>query len=130
MVNFNDSSYDIMEDDGPVVIPIVMSQKPSMPVQVELNAIDVTATSMYVAASSQKYYMYIYVGEEDYIGGKRTVTIPTDTMLQSFTINITDDYIAECPESFNITIVSVTGIGVTTGNFDNVKVAILDDDGN
>ena len=74
-------------------------------------------------------YVRTYVGLEDYIGGMKTITIPIDATMQSFTMNITDDNIVECPESFNVAIVSVTGNGVTTGNVDNVEVTILDDDG-
>ena len=43
-MSFNQSSYDIMEGDDAVVILIVLSQESSLPVQVELNAIDMTAT--------------------------------------------------------------------------------------
>ena len=57
------------------------------------------------------------------------VTIPAEVIAEPFTINITDNNIAECAKSFNVTIVSVTGSGVTIGNIDNTEVVIIDDDG-
>ena len=60
----------------------------------------------------------------------KTITIPTNVTTLAFTMNLTDNDIVECPESFNVTIVSVIGSGVTTGSVYNTEVAILDDDGN
>ena len=58
-----------------------------------------------------------------------TIAIPVEVITESFIINITDNNIVECRESFNVAIVSVTGSGVTTGNIDNTEVIILDNDG-
>ena len=69
------------------------------------------------------------VDVEDYVGGMHTIAIPVGIITESFIINITDNNIVECRESFNVTIVSVTGSGVTIGNIDNTEVIILDNDG-
>ena len=58
-----------------------------------------------------------------------TIAIPVEVITESFIINITDNNIVECHESFNVAIVSVTGTGVTTGNVENTQVIILDNDG-
>ena len=71
----------------------------------------------------------MYIDVEDYFGGMRTITIPAEITGASFTINITDNSVVECPKSFTIRIVSVTGSGVTIGNVDNTEVVIMDNNG-
>ena len=44
-------------------------------------------------------------------------------------INIPDDSIAECSESFNLEIVAVRDGGVIIGSVNNTEVIIMDDDG-
>ena len=57
------------------------------------------------------------------------VNVPAGVMTQSFTISIADNNIAECVETFNVMISSVTTCGVTTGSVTSTEVRITDDDG-
>ena len=49
--------------------------------------------------------------------------------MQTFTINIIDNDIVECNETFNVTMMSVTTCGVTIGSNRISEVIIRDDDG-
>ena len=49
--------------------------------------------------------------------------------MQTFTINIIDNDIVECNETFSVTMVSVTTCGVTIGSNRISEVMIRDDDG-
>ena len=42
-MSFSQSSYGVMEDDGTVTLMITLSQQSSVPFQVTLNTMDVTA---------------------------------------------------------------------------------------
>ena len=44
MVNFDQPSYSVMEDDAAVVVGIALSQSSSMDIVVEVDTMDVTAT--------------------------------------------------------------------------------------
>ena len=46
MVNFDQSSYSIMEDDGTVTITLTLSEVITRQIQVVINTMDVTATGM------------------------------------------------------------------------------------
>ena len=65
---------------------------------------------------------------EDY-SGKTTVNVPTGVTTQPLIINIIDNDILECDETFNVAIVSVTACGVTIGSNNISEVMIKDDDG-
>ena len=58
-----------------------------------------------------------------------TIPIPPGTLMQTFIINIFNNNLLECNETFIITMVSVTTCGVTIGNNNNSVVMIRDDDG-
>ena len=47
MVNFNQSSYGVMEDDGTVTIIMILSQPSSVQFQAIINATDFTAIGIY-----------------------------------------------------------------------------------
>ena len=49
-------------------------------------------------------------------------------MTQPFTVDIVDNNIVECDETFIVTITSVTTCGVTVGNNNRSEVTITDDD--
>ena len=49
--------------------------------------------------------------------------------MQTFSINIIDNDIVECNETFSVTMVSVTTCGVTIGSNRISEVMIRDDDG-
>ena len=47
-MNFNQSSYEVMEDDGAVNIMIVLSQISSVQFEVMISATDITTGGMYI----------------------------------------------------------------------------------
>ena len=69
------------------------------------------------------------IDTEDYVGVIKTIVIPAGVVMQTFTINIINNNIVECNETFNVTMVSVTTCGVTIGSNSNSEVMIRDDDG-
>ena len=75
--------------------------------------------------------MSFHVGERDYnISRTITVNVPANEMSTSFTINITDDNIGECDETFTLTLsVPSSPCGVISGSVDTSEVMIRDDDG-
>ena len=83
--------------------------------------------------SKQISYKAIYckflTDTDDYTGGSRVISVPAGVMTQSFTIDIADDNIVECIETFDVTISSVTTCGVTIGSVSDTEVRITDDDG-
>ena len=78
--------------------------------------------------ASTNVHVCIIAGE-DYSGSPITVTVPAGVTMQPFTINIIDNNIIECDETFNIAMIPVTICGVTIGNNDNGEVIIRDYDG-
>ena len=46
MVNFNQSSYDVAEDDGAVVIELTLSKQSSHPFEVIVSLMEITATGI------------------------------------------------------------------------------------
>ena len=69
------------------------------------------------------------VAGEDYNGSPITVDVPAGVTMQQLLINIIDNNIVECNETFTIAMISVTTCGVTIGNNNNSEVMIRDDDG-
>ena len=55
--------------------------------------------------------------------------IPAGDTTGPVMINIADDNIVECSESFNLRIVSVSDGGVITGSVNTTEVIIMDSDG-
>ena len=72
--------------------------------------------------------MHIYI-DEDYDGEVITVDIPAGVSSQSFILNITNDDVVECNETFSITIESVSYCGVTIGNINTSEITIFASDG-
>ena len=71
------------------------------------------------------------VGGNDYRSQRIiAITVPAHIMSTSFTINIIDDNIAECDETFTLTLsVPSSPCGVISGSDDTSEVMIRDDDG-
>lgn len=67
--------------------------------------------------------------DEDYNGGRITVIIPAGALSHLFAINITNDNIAECNETFSLAMKSVSLCGVAIGSDNTSEVVIIDDDG-
>ena len=66
---------------------------------------------------------------EDYDGTIKAIIIPPGVTMQTFQINVVNNNIVECDETFNVTIVSVTTCGVAIGSNNISEVMITDDDG-
>ena len=59
-----------------------------------------------------------------------TVSVTAEEMLTSFTINIIDDEIIECDETFNLTLkVPVSTCGAVNGVTDTTEMTMTDNDG-
>ena len=73
----------------------------------------------------------MYVGRDDYGSNNNTaITVPANVMSTSFTINIIDDNIAECDETFTLTLsVPSSPCEVISESDDTSEVIIRDDDG-
>ena len=117
-----------MEDDGRVTLVIALSQTSSVPFQVAVNTMNVTAVGK-IRARCDKANKFSYVDEEDYDGGMMVVNVPAGVMTQQFIISITNNNVLEYVEMFIVTISSVITCGVTIGNVSNAEVSIIDDDG-
>ena len=50
MVSFNQSSYEVMEDDGTVSLVIALSQPSSVTFQVSIGTMNVTAVGKFIIA--------------------------------------------------------------------------------
>jgi len=74
-------------------------------------------------------FIRTYVGEDDYNGGRIVVDVPAGVLSQSFLINITDDSIVECNETFSVVIETVSTCQVTIGNVNTSEVTKIDNDG-
>ena len=76
-------------------------------------------------------YSCCFIAGEDYNGSLITINVPAGVTMQMFTINIAENNIVECNETFNVIIMSVTTCGVTIGSYCNriSEVMIRDDDG-
>lgn len=127
-VNFDQSVYGVMESDNMVSLRILLSQPSSLPFQVVINTIDVTA-------ESNTCYMLINLAItlcsadiDDYSGGMITVNVSSGVLSQSFRLTIHEDNIVECSETFNVTIASISSCGITVGTNDNIEVIITDND--
>ena len=72
---------------------------------------------------------YTLIDEEDHSEGAIIITVPACTVSQLFIINITDDNIAECNESFSVNIQSVSAYGPVIGSTNTTEVIVIDDDG-
>ena len=70
---------------------------------------------------------YIIDGK-DYHGGMIIVNVSAGVPTQSFEISSMNSKTVECNETFNVTIISVTGCGVTIGNNSNSEVKIQDNE--
>jgi len=73
--------------------------------------------------------MFIDEDAYDYNGRRITVVVSAGVLSQSFLINITNDNIVECNETFSLTIESFSTCQVTIGNVNTTEVTIIDDDG-
>ena len=74
-------------------------------------------------------YSCCFIAGQDYNGSLITINVPAEVTMQMFTINIAENNIVECNETFNVIMMSVTTCGVTIGSNRISEVIIRDDDG-
>ena len=132
-MNFNKSSYEVREDSDEVMIMIVLNQPSSKPFDVMISLMDKTAESINVDVN---YVICIFMtvhlntGGNDYNRSFITIIVPTNESSTLFTINIIDDKIAECDETFALTLSVPSSLcGVISGSVNTSEVMIRDDDG-
>ena len=71
----------------------------------------------------------LYVGHDDYVPGPYPVTFIAGVTSVTFSVTIIDDRLLENIETFNLTIDPFSlPNSVSTGNIDEVRVMIVDDD--
>ena len=128
LVNFNQSSYGVMENDGTVGMTISLSQPSSVEFQVMINTMNVTAIGIIIVFMVSILLYLLYSAEEDYNGSTITLNVPAGVIMESLAIYIIENNTVECNETFNVTIVSVTTCGVTIGSNNSSEVMIIDDD--
>lgn len=68
-----------------------------------------------------------FTDKKDY-RSSTTVSIPANTISKSFIINIINDEVSECNESFKL-MLSTSSCGVVIGSNNTSEVMIRDDDG-
>ena len=129
LVNFNQSSYGVMENDGTVGMTISLSQPSSVEFQVMINTMNVTAIGIIIVFMVSILLYLLFSAGEDYNGSPITLNVPAGVIMESLAINIIENNTVECNETFNVTIVSVTTCGVTIGSNNSSEVMITDDDG-
>ena len=129
LVNFNQSSYGVMENDGTVGMTISLSQPSSVEFQVMINTMNVTAIGIIIVFMVSILLYLLYSAGEDYNGSTITLNVPAGVIMESLAINIIENNTVECNETFNVTIVPVTTCGVTIGSNNSSEVMITDDDG-
>ena len=71
----------------------------------------------------------MFTDASDFNEGIISINVSARVMTQSFMIDVFDDNIVECTESFNITIVSTSICTVAIGINNNSKIIITDNDG-
>ena len=71
----------------------------------------------------------MFTDASDFNEGMMSINVSAGVMSQSFMININDDNIVECTESFNITVVSASICTVAIGINNNSEIIITDNDG-
>ena len=71
----------------------------------------------------------MFTDASDFNEGIISINVSARVMTQSFMIDVFDDNIVECTDSFNITIVSTSICTVAIGINNNSKIIITDNDG-
>ena len=72
----------------------------------------------------------IFTGTKDYQRQSNIVIVPADTRSTTFTINIINDDVSECDESFKLALsVPSSTCGVVSGGTNTTEVTIKDDNG-
>ena len=131
VVNFEQMTYDIDEDNGPVQPVLVLSNPSSTTVTVEVLNMDESASGKYALIISMivAFDYCIYIENTDYNSGPYTVIYSPGVIRYQFDVVIIDDNVLENDESFRLSINASSLIrGITVGSVDQAIVNILDED--
>ena len=126
-VYFNQSTYNVNEDEGTVQFMLVLNTSIAVDVTVLVRSNDTTANGKW--SSFNCYYISNLTGGNDYDSISQNVTIPSGTTNSSFSVTIINDNILEGTENFTLTIVSTSQRDVTIDGSGQATVNIVDDDG-
>jgi len=125
--------YSVDEDDGTVMIMVLLSQSSTQDISVTLSTSDVTADGeMIQALHLLMHNLRVIIVGIDY--GQSGVTsysvlFTAGTTVQSVTIPIINDNIREGNETFRVTIDPPSMLGVITGNPNTTVVTIIETTG-
>ena len=116
-----------MKDTGEVEILITLSQPSFESFQVMISAMDVTAECEWLQIKIATFLLHFNTDGRDYTKDFTSVSIAAGEMSKSFTINIINDSIAECDETFKLTLsVPASACGAVNGATDITEVTIKD----
>ncbi|XP_065900323.1 adhesion G-protein coupled receptor V1-like [Dysidea avara] len=109
--NFNQSTYNVDEDDGPAQLVLVLSNPSSTDITISVFSTDGSATG----------------GGVDYSSGPYNVTIPAGQISVPFDVPINDDNVFEESEEFLLTIYQSSSLNGVTIASPNVAVVNISD---
>ena len=117
ILRFNQTTYRINENDGPLQ-PVLVLSNPSL-TDIIIRVID----NEFSATSG-------FIGDDDYISGPYNITIPAGHTSVSFDISITDDGVVEDDETFRLAIMPESlPYLVSRGSSGVAMITIVSDDG-
>lgn len=125
-VEFDRNQYSVNEDDGSVLIRVVLNEAPGVTVNAMVTTTDITATSKYVLPITFTV-RYNLLDGSDYVGGQFPVRFSATQQMQTFTIRIIDNDIVENNELFRLTLTAEGLLAV--GRLGMATVNITDDEG-
>ena len=129
-VNFNQSTYNADEDDGPAQPVLVLSNPSSTDITVNVFSTDGSATGKDYTFNFNPLKICGTGGGVDYSSGPYNVTIATGQMRVPFDVPINDDNVFEGNEEILLIIDQASSLnGVIIGSPKVAVVNILDNDG-
>lgn len=133
-VTLGQSVYRVDEDDGTVVIMVILNQQSTENIMVIINTTDITARgkSIHVMYCYQFTSLNVTIVGVDYGQSGVTsypVTFTAGSTMESVTIPIINDNIIEGNETFRVTINPISMLGIVTGTPDTAVVTIIETTG-
>ena len=128
-VQFEQSSYIIDEDDGPVQLVLIFSNPSSTNITVQVENIFGNATGR--LSRNEILILSRFLGGTDYNSTQHNITFTTGVTRVQFNVAIIDDSLFESDEIFYL-IITTDSLpnGVSVGYPNQTTVTIEDDEGN
>ena len=127
-VSFEQSTYNVNEDNGLTQLILVLSNPLSTDTIVQVNNSNGSATGKYLN-NHYYYYSMTNTGDVDYDSGPYIVIFPAGMTSVSLNVSIINDDMLEDEENFLLTIdLSSLPNNVTVGDPEEAIVTIVDDD--